>query len=69
LMHFGLDKVSDLPGLDELRAAGVLEGRIPPGFGVPSPSDSLAMDEDPLEDGDSGETFEPEVPDVKGEDS
>jgi segregation and condensation protein B len=68
LMHFGLDKVSDLPGLDELRAAGVLEGRIPAGFGVPSPSDSLAMDEDPLEAGDTGETFEPEVPDVKGED-
>lgn len=69
LMHFGLDKVSDLPGLDELRAAGVLEGRIPPGFGVPSPSDSLAMDEDPLDIGDAGETFEPELPDPKGEES
>jgi segregation and condensation protein B len=65
LMHFGLDKVSDLPGLDELRAAGLLEGRIPPGFGVPSPNDSLAMDEDPLDADDTGETFEPE----SGEDS
>ena len=62
LMHFGLDKVSDLPGLDELKAAGLLEGRIPPGFGVPSPNDSLAMDEDPLDAGDAGETFESETP-------
>jgi segregation and condensation protein B len=58
LMHFGLDKVSDLPGLDELKAAGLLEGRIPPGFGVPSPSDSLAMDEDPLDVDDTGDLFE-----------
>lgn len=69
LLHFGLDKVSDLPGLDELRAAGVLEGRIPAGFGVPSPSDSLAMDEDPLDINDTGETFEPETPDPKGDDA
>jgi len=68
LLHFGLDKVSDLPGLDELRAAGVLEGRIPAGFAVPSPSDSLAMDEDPLDADDAGETFELETPDAKGDD-
>jgi segregation and condensation protein B len=61
LMHFGLDKVSDLPGLEELRAAGLLEGRIPAAFSVPSPSDSLAMDEDPLMAGDDGETFEPDA--------
>jgi segregation and condensation protein B len=67
LLHFGLDKVSDLPGLDELKAAGMLEGRIPSGFGVPSPSDSLAMDEDPLEAGDEGETFEPDASEGKGE--
>ncbi len=58
LMHFGLDKVSDLPGLEELRAAGLLEGKIPPSFMVPSPADSLSMDEDPLEDGDEGDSFE-----------
>ena len=61
LMHFGLDKVSDLPGLEELRAAGLLEGRIPAAFSVPSPSDTLAMDEDPLMAGDEGEAFEPET--------
>ncbi len=65
LMHFGLDKVSDLPGLEELRAAGLLEGKIPPSFMVPSPNDSLSMDEDPLEAGDEGETFEPEAAEAK----
>jgi segregation and condensation protein B len=60
-MHFGLDKVSDLPGLEELRAAGLLEGRIPAAFIVPSPSDALALDEDPLLAGDDGETFEAET--------
>ena len=67
LMHFGLDKVSDLPGLEELRAAGLMEGRIPASFMVPSPNDSLAMDEDPLESGDTGELFEIETPDPKGD--
>jgi segregation and condensation protein B len=67
LMHFGLDKVSDLPGLDELRAAGLMEGRIPASFNVPSPSDSLAMDEDPLDADDSGELFELETPEPSGD--
>ena len=58
LMHFGLDRISDLPGLEELRAAGLLEGRIPAAFIVPSPSDSLSADEDPLMAGDEGDTFE-----------
>src|SRR5579872_4418058 len=51
LIHFGLDVIGDLPGLDELKGTGLLEGRLPPGFGVPLPSDdaALAEDEDPLE--------------------
>ncbi len=54
LLHFGLEGVSDLPGLEELKGAGLFDGRLPPGFGVPTPNDSaeLAEDEDPLEDGD-----------------
>lgn len=31
LDHFGLESARDLPGLKELRAAGLLENRIPPG--------------------------------------
>ncbi|HET7849094.1 MAG TPA: SMC-Scp complex subunit ScpB [Pseudolabrys sp.] len=54
LSHFGLEAVGDLPGLDELKGAGLLEGSLPPGFSVPAPSDdsTLRDDEDPLEPGD-----------------
>jgi segregation and condensation protein B len=52
--HFGLDQLSDLPGLDELRGSGMLDGHLPPNFSVPIPSDDPALrdDEDPLEPGD-----------------
>ena len=54
LSHFGLEALSDLPGLDELKGSGLLDGRLPPGFSVPLPSDDPALreDEDPLEPGD-----------------
>jgi segregation and condensation protein B len=47
-----LDQISDLPGLDELEGAGLFEGKLPQGFGVPAPDDSsvLRSDEDPLEE-------------------
>ena len=46
LSHFGLDAVGDLPGLDELKGAGLLDGRLPSGFSVPIPSDDPALRED-----------------------
>jgi segregation and condensation protein B len=51
LIHFGLEQVSDLPGLDELQGAGLFDGRLPPGFGVPRPDDDEALrpDEEPLD--------------------
>ena len=51
LVHFGLDAIGDLPGLDELKGAGLFDGKLPPGFGVPLPDDDagLADDEEPLE--------------------
>ncbi len=54
LAHFGLDALADLPGLEELKGSGLLEGRLPAGFSVPTPSDDPALreDEDPLEPGD-----------------
>jgi segregation and condensation protein B len=54
LSHFGLDALDDLPGIEELKGSGLLDGRLPPGFSVPSPSDDPALreDEDPLEPGD-----------------
>ena len=59
LHHFGLEGIGDLPGLEELKGSGLLEGTPPPGFKVPLPSDDEALtdDEDPLED-DEEETAE-----------
>jgi segregation and condensation protein B len=50
LVHFGLENVGDLPGMDELKAAGFLDSAPPAGFMVPSPSEQLAPDEDPYEE-------------------
>ena len=49
LEHFGLEAIGDLPGLDDLKAAGMLDGRLPPGFRIPVPNDDFALrdDEDP----------------------
>lgn len=51
LIQFGLESIADLPGLEELRSAGLFEGRLPQGFRVPEPRDEpgLALDEDPLD--------------------
>jgi segregation and condensation protein B len=63
LMHFGLEQIGDLPGLDELKAAGLFDGRLPKGFGVPQPSDDTALrdDEEPLED-DAPQALEMDFP-------
>ncbi len=37
LDHFGLSSVMDLPGLEELKSAGLLDWRLPPDFAVPVP--------------------------------
>ena len=53
LDHFGLEEVRDLPGMDELKGAGLLSPRMPSGFAVPQPPadpDLLTEDEDPLTD-------------------
>ena len=50
LEHFGLENVKDLPGLEELKAAGLLSSKVPPGFMVPSPDDTDDAELDPLED-------------------
>lgn len=54
LSHFGLDTVADLPGAEELKAAGLLDARIPANFSVPEPTagEDLAPDEDPLDEAD-----------------
>jgi len=54
LSHFGLDAVTDLPGIDELKAAGLLDARVPANFAIPEPhaGEELAPDEDPLDEAD-----------------
>jgi segregation and condensation protein B len=55
LDHFGLESLGDLPGIDELKGAGLLSNRLPPSMQIPLPFDGpLRDDEDPLEDGDTG---------------
>jgi segregation and condensation protein B len=62
LIQFGLDAIGDLPGLDELQGAGLFEGKLPAGYGVPQPTDEPALrpDEEPLDaDGAIGEAWGP----------
>src|SRR6202023_947806 len=47
LVHFGLESVGDLPGADELKAAGFLESMASSGLDIPAPSEELASDEEP----------------------
>jgi segregation and condensation protein B len=70
LVHFGLEAIQDLPGLEELKGAGLLEGQIPAGFAVPLPSDDTALtpDEDPLDATDLLEMAETQEPDVDEDD-
>lgn len=50
LDHFGLESLADLPGLEELKGAGLLTGRLPPNMQIPLPFDGpLREDEDPLD--------------------
>lgn len=53
LSHFGLQSLSDLPGLGDLKAAGLLDSDLPPDFAAPDPKhvagllpDELPLDED-----------------------
>ncbi|HEX2591774.1 MAG TPA: SMC-Scp complex subunit ScpB [Rhizomicrobium sp.] len=71
LTQFGLESVSHLPGMDELKAAGFLEAVPPSGFDVPNPSDELGPEEDPYDGEEPGDLFtvsadprelEPEAP-------
>jgi len=53
LDHFALEEIRDLPGMDELKGAGLLSNRMPANFSMPLPPsdpDLLTEDEDPLTD-------------------
>ncbi len=46
LAHFGMETIGDLPGLDELKGTGFIDGQLPPGFSVPLPSDDPSLRDD-----------------------
>src|SRR5271166_5845569 len=52
LIEFGLEAITDLPGLDELQGAGLFEGKLPAGYGLRDPNDepTLRPDEEPLDE-------------------
>ncbi|MBI1686719.1 SMC-Scp complex subunit ScpB [Caulobacter hibisci] len=57
LEHYGLANLGDLPGVAEMKAAGLLDLNLPPGFTVPDPM-GLRPDgeeEDPLDEGETPE--------------
>lgn len=54
LEHYGLAGIGDLPGMAEMRAAGLLSLDLPADFTMPDPG-GLAPDEDPLDEGDAPE--------------
>jgi segregation and condensation protein B len=58
LVHFGLESVGDLPGVDELKAAGFLDAMPATGLDIPAPSEDLAPDEEPLEETEGGAEFD-----------
>ncbi len=48
LDHFGFDSIKELPGLAELKGAGLLDSNLPAGFDVPLPHDDMALQQDEL---------------------
>ncbi|MET0431833.1 MAG: SMC-Scp complex subunit ScpB [Hyphomicrobium sp.] len=71
LVHFSLDTIKDLPGLADLKAAGLLDANLPPGFTVPSPTDVAALmpDELPLSDDGDDEDDQEGLPFEEGDDA
>ncbi len=54
LEHFSLASIADLPGMAELKGAGLLDSALPSNFAMPQPTDVAALmpDEMPLDEDD-----------------
>ncbi|MFM2422657.1 MAG: hypothetical protein RL291_1187 [Pseudomonadota bacterium] len=63
LDHFGLESLKDLPGLNDLKGAGLLDANLPPDFAMPQPQDLAALmpDELPLDAGEADEDEQTEL--------
>ena len=55
LEHYGLANLGDLPGVAEMKAAGLLSLDLPPDFNVPNPAGLGMADEDPLDEDETPE--------------
>ena len=60
LEHFGLAGIADLPGGQELKAAGLLSMDLPADL-IPAPRTGDADDEDPLEPGEAPEFYQDQM--------
>jgi segregation and condensation protein B len=67
LVHFGLDTIKDLPGLADLKAAGLLDANLPPNFTMPAPTDVAALMPDELPLSDDGDEEEQEALPLDGD--
>jgi segregation and condensation protein B len=71
LRHFGLNDLLDLPGLLELKGAGLLDANLPPDFDIPQPQAGaeLSEEEDPLETASDEQTaLDMDLPEGVGDD-
>lgn len=58
LEYFGLAELDHLPGREDMRAAGLLDMRMPSDLAFPRPSEQLAADEEPLAGSDDDPQFQ-----------
>lgn len=70
LQYFGLSGIADLPGQADLKAAGLLDARLPPGFEIPDPGLTEGLDdEDPLDPEEDAHLFHVDFMEEDGDDS
>jgi len=70
LQYFGLAGIADLPGQADLKAAGLLDARLPPGFEIPDPGLSEGLDgEDPLDPEEDAHLFHVDFMEEDGDDN
>jgi len=62
LAHFGLERIDDLPGLRELKGAGLLDADIPPDFMMPVAKEESLLDEENADDPFAAPEMEEEPP-------
>lgn len=69
LDYFGLASLGDLPGVSDLKAAGLLSSRLPPDFMIPQPGRILPGEDEDLFSEDEAASFHVDFLDVEeGED-